>query len=134
MRPLAAVLASALLGLFGCRGHTVSTGDFLTRGNAACTVAAQRIRALAVPRTAPAAAPAQYAGYVDDYVAELRLELTNLRSIGYPPGRRARLEADYQRLADLLDAAERQPLAFRPATLQPAELALRQTGLAACRE
>jgi len=134
MRRLAVILGSGLLGLFGCHGRTLSRTDFLTRGNAACTVAAKRIHDLAVPRTSPAAGPEQFAGYVDEYVAEMRLELTNLRAIGYPPGQRASLEADYRRLDAQLTTAARQPLGFRPESLGPDELVLREAGLSACRE
>jgi hypothetical protein len=134
MQRLAIVLATGIFGLLGCRGHTVSTDEFLTKANATCSVAAKRIRGLAAPRTSPSAAPARFTGYVDDYVAEMRLELTNLRSIGYPPGQRTRLEADYRRLDALLADASRHPLAFRPVMLRPAEGALRQAGLPACQE
>jgi hypothetical protein len=132
MGRLAAVLAMGVLGLLGCRDQTVSTKDFLAQGNAACAVAAKRISDLAVPRISRTAAPEQFAGYVDDYVAEMRLELTNLRAIGYPRGQRHQLEADYEDLDDELDAAERDPAEFRPQMLAADELALRRAGLTAC--
>jgi hypothetical protein len=93
--------------------------------------AATRIRDLAAPRFAPTVRPGQFAGYVDDYVAELRLELGNLRSIGYPPSQRRRLEDD-QRLDVMLAGAERDPLDFSPRIFDPVRLALRAVGLAAC--
>jgi hypothetical protein len=130
---LALILTAGVLGLVGCRGQTVSTSEFLARGNAVCADAADRIRDLADPRARQDTTPAQYAGYVDDYVAELRLELTNLRAVGYPAGRRAGLERDYQHLDAQLTAAERHPLEFDPRTLAPAELALHRAGLSACR-
>jgi hypothetical protein len=133
MRRLAMVLAAAGLGLFGCRGQTVPAREFLARGNSACAASARRISDLAAPRTPPTAAPEDYAGYVDDYVAELRLELANLRAIGYPPGQRLRLEAIYGQLDAALAAAERDPLGFRPQLLGQADLALRRVGLSACR-
>lgn len=135
MPRLAVVLAAGLLGLLGllgCRGHTVSTREFLTRGNAACAAAAKRIRDLTAPLTTPTAGPEQFAGYVDDYVAEMRLALTNLRSIGYPAGQRPHLEGDYRELESQLATAERNPLGFRPAMLAPSELALRRDGLSGC--
>jgi hypothetical protein len=133
MRRLAVVLAASVFGLLGCRDPTVSRSAFLTRGNDVCAAAVRRIAGLAVPRVAPDAAPERFAGYVDDYVAELRLELINLRAVGYPPGQRARLEADYHGMDMLLAAAERDPVAFSPRIFLPAELALGGAGLSACR-
>jgi hypothetical protein len=74
----------------------------------------------------------RFAGYVDDYVAELRLELANLRAIGYPPGERITLDDAYEAVEVRLEAAERDPLAFRPDTLRPTEVALGRAGLSAC--
>lgn len=133
MRRLALALTAGVLGLPGCHARSVSTRDFLARGNAVCTTAARRVANLAIPRSRPGEAAEQFAGYVDDYVAEMRLELTNLRSIGYPPGERTTLDDDYRGLETGLDAAERDPQAFRPQSLEPAGLALRRIGLSACR-
>jgi hypothetical protein len=127
------VFVLTLFGLCGCGAHTIARAAFLTRGNAVCAVAAKRIAGLATPRGSPAVAPEQFAGYVDDYVAEVRLELANLRAIGYPPGQRATLDDDYNGLEARLDAAERDPLRFRPDTLRSSQLALGQAGLSACR-
>jgi hypothetical protein len=131
LRPVLGVLLT-LLGLSAC-GHTVARSAFLTRGNAVCDVAAKRIAALAIPRGSAAAAPERFAGYVDDYVAEMRLELANLRAIGYPPGERATLDDDYNGVENRLDAAERDPLTFRPDILRTSEAPLAEAGLTACR-
>ncbi|HWH12608.1 MAG TPA: hypothetical protein VG165_15910 [Solirubrobacteraceae bacterium] len=133
MRRLATIVLAGGLGLFGCRSQIVPSSEFLSRGNAACAAATRRINDLAAPRPPPRTAPERFAGYVDDYVAEIRLELINLRAIGYPAGQRARLESDYRGVETVLDAAERNPLGFRPQLLVPADLALRRDGLASCR-
>jgi hypothetical protein len=119
-------------GLCGCGAHTVAGTAFMTRGNAVCAVAAKRIAALATLWGGRNAAPERFAGYVDDYVAEMRLELANLRAIGYPPGERAALDDDYEGIEVRLDAAERDPLTFRPDTLRRPWLALGRAGLPAC--
>jgi hypothetical protein len=121
-----------LVGLCGCGAHTIDRSAFVTRGNAVCADAARRIAALAAPRGWRAAAPERFAGYVDDFVAELRLELADLRAIGYPPGERATLDDDYKAVEARLDAAERDPLGFRTDTLRPGQLALSRAGLSAC--
>jgi hypothetical protein len=133
MPRLAVILAAGLFGLVGCRSQPVSRSEFLARGNAVCAAATDHVHDLAAPPSSTHAAPEQYVGYVDDYVAELRLELTNLRAIGYPPDQRVRLERDYQALDTRLAAAERDPLGFRPQQLAPYVLALRHTGLSDCR-
>jgi hypothetical protein len=133
MRRLAIALTAGVLGIPGCHARSVSSSQFLVRGNGVCAIAARRIDNLAIPRTRPGEAAEQFAGYVDDYVAEMRLELTNLRAIGYPPGERTQLDDDYRELQIRLDAAERDPQAFRPQALEPPELALRQAGLSACK-
>jgi len=133
MRRLAVVIAASTIGLAGCGVQTVTRSSFLARGDAACAAAWDHIRDLALPRAAPSAAPMRFAGYVDDYVAEMRLELIDLQAIGYPPGQRARLAGDYRHLATMLVFAERKPLDFTPRIFDSTALALRDAGLSACR-
>jgi hypothetical protein len=133
MRRLAMLLGAGAVGLAGCGAQTVTRGTFVARGDVVCAAATRHIHDLAAPRAAPATQPMRFAGYVDDYVAEMRLELIDLRSIGYPTGQRARLTADYRHLATLLVVAERDPLDFDPRIFDSTALALREAGLSACR-